>query len=42
MQGGESGVVVIGGDLDSSRIWDLVGKQDPIKIAGRSGGHHPD
>ena len=32
MQGGESGVVVIGGDLDGSRMWDLVGKQDPIKM----------
>ncbi|MCH7988855.1 MAG: hypothetical protein IID46_06845, partial [Planctomycetes bacterium] len=32
MQGGESGVLVIGGDLDGSRMWDLVGKQDPIKM----------
>jgi len=32
MIGGDSGVVVVGGDPDASRIWDLVGKQDPIKM----------
>ena len=32
MQGGDSGVVVHGGDLDASRMWDLAGKQKPIKM----------
>lgn len=32
MEGGESGVLVVGGDLEASRLWDLVGKQDPIKM----------
>ena len=32
MQGGDSGVVVVGGDLDASRMWDLAGKQKPIKM----------
>lgn len=37
MRGGESGPVVIGGDLDSSRMWDLAGKQDPIKMPAGDG-----
>ena len=32
MTGGKSGVVVIGGKLDKSRMWDLAGKQDPFKM----------
>ena len=32
MQGGQSGAVVIAGNLDKSRLWDLVGRQDPIKM----------
>lgn len=32
MEGGDSGRVVIAGNLDGSRLWDLVGKQDPIKM----------
>ena len=32
MQGGDSGRVVIPGNLEGSRLWDLVGKQDPIKM----------
>ena len=32
MQGGDSGVVVVGRDLSASRIWDLAGKQKPIKM----------
>ncbi|MCA9113625.1 MAG: hypothetical protein KDA79_00965, partial [Planctomycetaceae bacterium] len=32
MIGGDSGRVVIPGNLDASRMWDLVGKQDPIKM----------
>jgi hypothetical protein len=32
MQGGDSGVVVVGKDLSASRIWDLAGKQKPIKM----------
>lgn len=32
MQGGDSGRVVIAGNLEGSRLWDLVGKQDPIKM----------
>ncbi len=30
--GGDSGQVVLPGDLDGSRLWDLVGKQKPIKM----------
>lgn len=32
MQGGDSGRVVLPGNLDGSRLWDLVGKQDPFKM----------
>lgn len=32
MKGGDSGRVVEPGDLDASRLWDLVGLQDPIKM----------
>lgn len=32
MQGGESGIVVHGGDLDASRMWDLAGLQKPVKM----------
>lgn len=32
MLGGDSGRVVLPGNLDGSRLWDLVGKQDPIKM----------
>ena len=32
LAGGDSGRVVIPGNLDASRMWDLVGKQDPIKM----------
>jgi hypothetical protein len=32
LQGGDSGRVVIPGNIDGSRMWDLVGKQDPIKM----------
>ena len=32
LQGGDSGRVVLPGNLDGSRLWDLVGKQDPIKM----------
>lgn len=32
LQGGDSGRVVLPGNVDGSRMWDLVGKQDPIKM----------
>jgi hypothetical protein len=32
MAGGNSGPVVVPGNLDRSRMWDLVGKQRPIKM----------
>jgi mono/diheme cytochrome c family protein len=32
MAGGKSGRVVLPGNLDGSRLWDLVGKQDPFKM----------
>eukprot|EP00913_Durusdinium_trenchii_P023304 g21882.t1 len=32
MQGGKSGRVILPGDLDGSRMWDLVGKQRPFKM----------
>ena len=32
MQGGDTGRVVLPGNLDGSRLWDLAGKQDPIKM----------
>jgi len=32
MTGGKSGAVVIPGNLDKSRMWDLAGKQDPFKM----------
>lgn len=32
MIGGDSGQVVVPGSLEQSRLWDLVGKQDPIKM----------
>lgn len=32
MQGGDSGVVVVGGDPEASRMWDLAGLQKPIKM----------
>lgn len=32
MIGGDSGQVVLPGDLEGSRLWDLVGKQKPIKM----------
>lgn len=32
MEGGDSGRVVLAGNLDGSRLWDLVGKQDPVKM----------
>jgi len=32
MRGGDSGQLVVAGDLDASRLWDLVGKQRPIKM----------
>lgn len=32
MQGGKSGRVILPGDLDGSRMWDLVGKQQPFKM----------
>lgn len=32
MRGGESGAVVVPGNLNGSRLWDLVGKQNPIKM----------
>ena len=32
MIGGSSGRVVLPGDLDGSRLWDLVGKQKPFKM----------
>jgi len=32
MIGGDSGQVLLPGDLDGSRLWDLVGKQQPFKM----------
>lgn len=32
MQGGNSGRVVVPGDTKASRLWDLAGEQDPIKM----------
>ncbi|GAB4148385.1 MAG: hypothetical protein Tsb009_22100 [Planctomycetaceae bacterium] len=32
MQGGKSGRVILPGNLDGSRMWDLVGKQQPFKM----------
>lgn len=32
MMGGKSGRVVLPGNLDGSRMWDLVGKQQPFKM----------
>lgn len=32
MKGGKSGRVVVPGDLQGSRLWDLAGEQDPIKM----------
>lgn len=32
MIGGKSGAIVSPGDLDGSRLWDLAGKQKPIKM----------
>lgn len=32
MEGGDTGRVLLPGNLDGSRLWDLVGKQDPIKM----------
>ncbi|MCH8828862.1 MAG: c-type cytochrome, partial [Planctomycetes bacterium] len=32
MQGGKSGRVILAGNIDGSRMWDLVGKQKPIKM----------
>jgi len=32
MNGGNSGQLVIPGSLEKSRMWDLAGKQDPIKM----------
>ena len=32
LEGGDSGIVITPGKLDESRLWDLVGKQDPIKM----------
>ncbi|MDA1014091.1 MAG: hypothetical protein O3A00_06510, partial [Planctomycetota bacterium] len=32
LKGGDSGRVVLPGNVDGSRLWDLVGKQEPIKM----------
>ena len=32
MQGGNSGRVVVPGDIKASRLWDLAGEQNPIKM----------
>lgn len=32
LEGGDSGTVITPGKLEESRLWDLVGKQDPIKM----------
>ncbi len=37
MKGGDSGVIVSPGSLEDSLLWDLVGKQDPIKMPAGDG-----
>ena len=37
LQGGDSGIVLVPGSLEESRLWDLVGKQDPIKMPAGQG-----